>query len=153
MVSADPLEFLELETDDFPGSREHAPVIKTGTHGLGSHQVDFCGTRWQGLDHNVRHRLPWKQLLRNVEHKNAPTAPTQPDQPGTFASRYSPCFHSFDHFIHLSHIGAGDDLVARNNKQLFSFIAHSLCAKHFRQISLNPCNNPLRYWLHNLWGP
>lgn len=43
-------------------------------------------------------------------------------------------------FIHLSHIGAGDDLIARN-----PFI-EQLCAEHFRQItSFNTCNNPLRY--------
>lgn len=143
LAAADTWPLEELETDDFPEA----------------------GTRPRNKDWNPRSQLSpsglftgrgsrvWTTaLITGCRGHNCSTMwgtkmvppPAQP-QPGTFASICSPGSHSFNHFIHLSHIGAGDDLIARNNRQLFPFIAHSLCAKHFRQIiSFNPCNNPLR---------
>lgn len=62
--------------------------------------------------------------------------PVQPPQRGTFASRCSPGFRSFSHFIHLPQISAGDDLMTGNNRRLFPFIAHSVLSTLGRLFNL-----------------
>lgn len=89
------------------------PVIETGSHVLSSHQMDFLRDVTARSGPQRKPPLPCKQLLHDVGPQNAPTSCTDP-QPSTFASTCSP--DSFDHFIYLSHIGAGDGLIAKDKK-------------------------------------
>lgn len=96
------------------------PIIKTGIPVLSSHQVDFLpgvaarsGPQLESLA-TLETTAPQcgAQKCSHFPYSPLSLAPSLVHAPETLSQ-------SFDHFIHLLHRGTGNNLKAKDNRQLF----------------------------------